>query len=99
MLSLGATCRPWAHSSNPHGGRPFVVTGWDSLVVVIGLDSLALVFIGGIHHHWAGFAPVGRSSLGRIRQHWSSLGWIRQRWSSLGWICLRLCYDLYLILS
>jgi len=55
----------------------------------VGLDSLALVFVGGIHRRWAGFAPVGHSSLGRIRQHWSSLGWICRRWSSLGWICLR----------
>jgi len=54
----------------------------------VGLDSPALVFVGGIHRRWAGFAPVGRWSLGRIRRHWSSLGWIRRRWSSLGWICL-----------
>jgi len=81
MSSLGTTCRVWAQSSHPCGGRPVAMIGWDSPVVVVGWDLLSLVFVGGIRRRWAGFARVGPSSTGGLaRVVPLSLGGIRRRW-------------------
>jgi len=98
MLSLGATCRPWAHSSNPRSGRPFVITGWDSLVVVVGWDSPTL---GWIRRRWSslgGFIVVGldlpplvvRRWVGfvSIGRHWGGFAGVGRRW--VGFACVGL---------